>query len=270
MPSRAQAARHFHDLHRGPDILILANAWDAGSARLVESLGAKAVATTSAGFAWALGYPDGDAVPLDELVHHVRLMARAIDVPLSIDMEGGFGADPAAVGAAVSQVVSAGAIGMNIEDGSQPPELLAAKITTARAAAAQLGVDAFVNARIDVYLRQLVPPAERVAESLRRAKIYSAAGASGIFVPAVTSADEIAALAKGIDRPLNVLAWPGLPAASELARLGVRRLSAGAGLTKLAWGRTATAAKAFLADGESALFSDGAMDSATANGLYKR
>ncbi|WP_374384951.1 isocitrate lyase/phosphoenolpyruvate mutase family protein [Dongia sp.] len=270
MPPRPHSAARFHDLHRGSDLLILANAWDAGSARLVESLGAKAVATTSAGFAWGLGYPDGDAVPLDELVHHVRLMARAIEVPLSIDMESGFGTDPAAVAQAVSRVIEAGAIGMNIEDGNEPPELLAAKIKAAKEAAARLGVDAFINARIDVYLRQLVPPAERVAESLRRARIYSAAGASGIFVPAAVAADEIAALAQGTDRPLNVLAWPGLPSAAELAKLGVRRLSAGAGLTKLAWGRTAAAAKSFIASGDSALFSEGALDSATANGLYKR
>ena len=270
MPIRPDAARKFHTLHHGPEILKLANAWDAGSARLIESLGATAIATTSAGFAWGLGYPDGDAVPLPELVHAIRLIARAITVPLTVDMESGFGRDAAEVAEAVAQVVDAGAIGMNIEDGSNPPELLAAKINAARQAGQRLGVDLFINARVDVYLRQLVPPAERVAESLRRAKIYRDAGASGIFVPAIVAADEIRTVATGIDRPLNVLAWPGLPSAAELAKLGVRRLSAGAGIPKVAYGRAAAAASAFLAEGNSAVLNEGALDSGTLNGLFKK
>jgi 2-methylisocitrate lyase-like PEP mutase family enzyme len=270
MSPRPDSARLFHDLHRGPDLLILANAWDAGSARLIESLGAKAVATTSAGFAWGLGYPDGDAVPLAELVHGIRLIARAIQVPLSVDMESGFGRAPADVGAAMTQIAEAGAVGCNIEDGANPPEMLAAKIGAARQATERLGIDFFINARIDVYLRQLVPPAERVAESLRRARLYRDAGASGIFVPAVVAPDEIRALAQGIDRPLNVLAWPGLPAAGDLAKLGVRRLSAGSGITKAVYGRMAATAGGFLADGDSAALAAGALDSATLNGLFRR
>lgn len=270
MAPRADSAATFHQLHRGPDILKLANAWDAGSARVIEAQGAKAVATTSAGFAWSLGYPDGDALPLEELVRSVKLITRAIEVPLTVDMESGFGKTPEAVADAVARVVGAGAVGLNIEDGSNPPELLATKIGAIRKVAAREGVDIFINARIDVYLFKLVPPAEAVAESLRRAKIYQDAGASGIFVPAIVAPDEIKAVVAGIDRPLNVLAWPGLLPAAELAKLGVKRLSAGSGVSKAIWGRTAALAKAFLQDGAYEALADGAMDSATANGLYKK
>ncbi|MBK8159245.1 MAG: isocitrate lyase/phosphoenolpyruvate mutase family protein [Rhodospirillaceae bacterium] len=270
MPSRPAAAAIFHQLHRGPEILKLANAWDAGSARVIEAQGAKAIATTSAGFAWSLGYPDGDALPLDELVHGVTRIARAIDVPLTVDMESGFGRDAAAVGESVAKIIGAGAVGLNIEDGANPPELLAAKIAAIRKVAAREGIDIFINARIDVYLFKLAPEPERVAESLRRARIYQDAGASGIFVPAIVAPEEIRAVAAALERPLNVLAWPGLPSAAELAKLGVKRLSAGSGIAKAVWGRTAALAKSFQQDGVYEALAEGAMDSATANGLYKK
>jgi 2-methylisocitrate lyase-like PEP mutase family enzyme len=122
MPARADNAATFHRLHQGPDILLLANAWDGGSARLIESLGAKAVATTSAGVAWAHGYPDGDALPLRLLLSTVTAITRIVRVPLTVDMEGGYGETPAAVGEAVGAVIEAGGVGINIEDGSSPPD----------------------------------------------------------------------------------------------------------------------------------------------------
>jgi 2-methylisocitrate lyase-like PEP mutase family enzyme len=270
MSARPDSAALFHQLHQGPALLTLPNAWDAGSARIIESLGAKAIATSSAGFAWSLGYPDGDALPLSELVHGVGLITRVVSVPVTVDMESGFGRMPDEVVAAVTQIIGVGGVGMNIEDGANPPEQLAAKIEAVAKAAQRAGVDFFINARVDVYLRQLVPPAERVAESLRRAKIYRDAGASGIFVPAIVAPDEIRTVATGIDRPLNVLGWTGLPSAPDLVKLGVKRLSAGAGLTKLAYGKTAAAVKAFLADGSSGIFNEGAMDSGALNGMMKR
>jgi 2-methylisocitrate lyase-like PEP mutase family enzyme len=270
MSARPDSAALFHQLHQGPGLLSLPNAWDAGSARIIESLGAKAIATTSAGFAWSLGYPDGDALPLSELVHGVSLITRVVSVPVTVDMESGFGRTPEDVATAVTQIINVGGVGMNIEDGTNPPEQLAAKIAAVRKAADRAGVDFFVNARVDVYLRQLMPPAERVTESLRRAKIYRDAGASGIFVPAIVIPDEIRTVATGIDRPLNVLGWAGLPAAADLVKMGVKRLSAGAGITKIAYGRTAEAVKAFLADGRSEIFSGGALDSGALNGMMKK
>src|SRR4029077_14943251 len=227
MTRMSDAAGSFRQLHRGPELLLLANCWDAGSARLLASLGARAVATTSAGVAWAHGYPDADALPVDRLIATVGAMARVIQVPLTVDMESGYSNDPVAVGDAVAALVDAGAVGINIEDGAGSPDLLAAKIGAAKQAAARRGVDLFVNARTDVYLRGLVPEGARAAETLVRAARYRDAGADGIFVPKLVAPDAIREIAAAAGLPLNVLAWPGLPPAAELAVLGVRRLSVG-------------------------------------------
>ncbi len=267
MNARADSAATFHRLHQGPDILLLANAWDGGSARLIESLGAKAIATTSAGVAWSHGYPDGDALPFRLLVATVAAITRIVRVPLTVDMEGGYGENPAAVGEAVAAVIDAGGIGINIEDGSSPPDLLCAKITQAKQAATRLAIDLFVNARTDVYLSGLGPDTGRVEETLARAKRYREAGADGIFVPGLVDPADIRTIASAIGLPLNVMAWPGLPSASELARLGARRLSAGSGITEAVWGRAATLARAFLEEGRSDPLSEGAMPFEEINAL---
>jgi len=259
MASQQKRAAEFRRLHKGPKILVLANCWDAGSARLIESLGARAMATTSAGVAWALGYPDGDALPLDLLVASVAGMTRVIKVPLTVDMEGGYGKTPKAVGAAVGRIIMAGAIGMNIEDGNASPELLCRKITEAKRTAKRLGVNFFVNARTDVYLRELVPPAQRVAETLARAKRYRDAGADGLFVPGAAQAVEIRSISDGAGLPVNLLAWPGLAPSVELQKLGVRRLSAGSAIPQVAAATALAKAKAFLRDGDSGPLREGAM-----------
>ena len=244
-------AARFRKLHDGPPLLLLANAWDPGSARLIESLGARAVATTSAGVAWAHGYPDGNALPTDRLLATVAGIVRAIKVPLTVDIEAGYSDDPAAVCALAAALVDAGAVGVNLEDGANPPERLAAKIARVKQAAAARGGDLFMNARTDVYLRGLVPGPQRVAETLARAARYRDAGADGLFVPALIAAEDIRAITSAARLPVNVLAWAGLPSAAELTSLGVRRLSAGSALAESAWGRTAALARAFLADGRS-------------------
>ncbi len=263
-------AGDFRRLHAGPDLLVLANCWDAGSARLLESLGARAVATTSAGVAWAHGYPDGDALPVERLLATVRATTRVLTVPLTVDIEGGYSNDPAAVGGLAAALVDAGAVGVNLEDGGSPPELLAAKIARAKETATRRGVDLFVNARTDVYLRGLVPEADGVKETLSRASRYRDAGADGLFVPKLTDRDAIRAIASAAGLPLNVLAWPGLPPAAELAALGVRRLSAGSGIAQAAWARTATLAGAFLADGRSEPLSERIMPYGEINALFGR
>jgi 2-methylisocitrate lyase-like PEP mutase family enzyme len=269
MTARPDDAAIFHRLHQGRDILLLANAWDAGSARLVESLGAKAVATTSAGVAWAHGYRDGDALPLRLLVSTVAAITRIVGVPLTVDMEGGYGETPAAVGDAVAAVIDAGGVGINIEDGSTPPDLLCAKIAQAKQAGRRCGVDLFVNARTDVYLRGLVAEPTRVEETLARAKRYREAGASGLFVPGLIDPAAIGTITSETSLPLNVLAWPGLPAAAELVRLGVRRLSAGSGVSEAVWGRAAALAADFLRDGRSDPLSEGAMEYGDINALFR-
>lgn len=267
MPTANPAhATLFHRLHT-EGLLLLANVSTAGEARLIESLGAKAIATTSAGVAWAHGYADGNQLPVSALVATVEEIARVIRVPLSVDIEGGYADNVATVGENVARVIGAGAVGINLEDGTASPDLLCAKIEAARRAGDRLGVDLFVNARTDTYLRNTIAPERRVAETLARAERYRAAGASGIFVPGLIEATAIREIAAGAGLPLNVLARPALPDAAALAALGVRRLSAGSGIPEVMFGRTAALAAAFLREGISAPLSEGAMTYRDVNAL---
>ena len=265
-PAHATAAEQFHALH-GSGILLLANAWNAGSARLIESLGAKAIATTSAAVAWSHGYADGDRLPVKLLLETVAAITRVIRVPLSVDIEGGYSGDPATVGETVAAVINAGAVGINLEDGTAHPDLLCAKIETVRRAAERTGVNLFVNARTDTYLRNTVLLERRLDETLARAGRYRSAGANGIFVPGVTDRAAIQELASTVRLPLNILARAGLPPATELASLGVRRLSAGSGIAEVLYGKTAVVASGFLRHGISEPLADGAMAYAQINAL---
>ncbi|WP_269714231.1 isocitrate lyase/PEP mutase family protein [Caulobacter sp. NIBR2454] len=259
-------ASKFRQLHED-GLLILPNAWDAGSARLIESLGAKAVATTSAGVAWAHGYKDGDQLPLKRLLQTVTAIARVLDAPFTIDMEGGYGDSAQAVAEAVSAVAGEGAAGINIEDGVIGPGELAVRVTAIREALDKRGLDLFVNVRTDVYLRNLAPPEERLAMCLGRAAIYRDAGADGIFTPGMTDPAEIREMAKGTSLPLNIMARPGLASAAELQAMGVRRLSAGSAISEAMHAHTARLAGAFLADGLSDAMTAEAMPYPTINGL---
>lgn len=257
----------FRDLHAPGQLLVLANAWDAGSARLIESLGSPALATTSSGVAWANGYPDGDALPVDVLVAAVRAIVRVIGVPLSVDVEGGYSDDPAIAAANVGRIVEAGAAGINIEDGAGPPERLAAKIAAIKAAH---GDSLFVNARIDVYLKPLVATEARAAELAARMARYREAGADGLFAPGLTDTGEIAAAvgaAGGL--PLNLMALPALPDGAALRALGVRRLSAGGAVASAALATAKRLAGAFIASGDVAmLFGDEMVTYGGMNALY--
>lgn len=262
----SETADLFRRLHHD-GLLILPNVWDAGTARLVESLGAKALATTSAAVAWSHGYPDGDLLPTELLVATVTAIARVTSVPLTVDVEGGYASDPAAVGDTVARVIDAGAVGINLEDGEGSPDLLCAKIDAAKRAGARTGVDLFVNARTDVFLAGLAPEEGRVEETISRGERYRAAGADGLFVPAVAGAGDIRTIAAAVPLPLNVLAWPGLPAAAELEALGARRLSAGSGIARAAYDRVASLAAGFLGDGASDPMMQGKMTYAEINAL---
>lgn len=267
--TQAEQARAFHALHQ-EGLLILPNAWDAGSARVIEDAGAKAIATSSAALAWAHGYPDGEALPLAALIAAVRDIVRAVRVPVSVDMEAGFANDPSTVGDFVERLIEVGAVGINIEDGKNSPDLLCAKIERVRHDAGRKGVDLWINARVDVYLRKLAEGEAAYAETIGRAKLYANAGANSIFVPGAAEESLIARYVKNISLPLNVLAWPGLPDAAKLKSLGVRRLSAGAGLGRVAFGFVRTAAEAFLRDGRSEPFGQGALANVNVNALMQR
>lgn len=261
-------ATPFHQLHQ-QGLLILTNVADATGARLVEHLGGKAIATSSAAVAWAHGYPDGNTLPLDRLVSTVESIIRVISVPLTVDVEAGYSDDLGRVAEVLDAVIAAGAVGINIEDGSAAPELLARKIERARQVADKRNVQLFINARTDVYLKNLVPAEDRVAETLRRAAMYQAAGADGLFAAGVTAAYEIEAICKGTPLPVNVLGFAGLPSPSELQALGVRRLSAGSGIAEFLYGAMGGLVKSFLATGQLDTHGLKALSYGEVNGLLK-
>ncbi len=255
MTASPSLAEKFHALHH--DFLILPNAWDPGSARIIESCGAAAIATTSSGLGWSCGYPDGNAIPIAVLGRAVAAIERIISVPLSVDMEGGYSADPDTVGRNVATLFDNGAVGINLEDGDDLPDLMLRKMAAARAAGQRAGVKPFVNARTDVYLHALVPKERMLEESIARAMRYREAGADGIFVPAVTDQDAIRALAQAVaPLPLNVFVRAGLPPADTLKTLGVRRLSAAGGIAMSALNLTKKLATEFLASGDANIFAE--------------
>jgi 2-methylisocitrate lyase-like PEP mutase family enzyme len=260
----------FRALHAGPELLILPNAWDAGSARVIESAGAKAIATSSAAVAWAHGYPDGEFLPFDILISTLREIVQAVHVPVSADIEAGYADKPGDMDDRISRVIGAGGVGINIEDGVGTPDLLCAKIERAKAAAARAGVDLWVNARTDVLLRGLAKGEAAFGETLHRASRYRAAGADSIFVPALIDERTIARLVPELGLPLNLLAWSGLPDAQHLKRLGVRRLSAGAGVGKIALNRTYVLARAFLEEGKAEVLNDPPPELTNLNDMMRR
>ncbi|MFE1790684.1 isocitrate lyase/phosphoenolpyruvate mutase family protein [Streptomyces sp. NPDC059525] len=249
MTTLLEKATAFTALHTPAAPLPLANAWDVASARIVEAAGAPAVATTSAGVAWSLGAPDGDALARDRALDLVARVAAAVSVPVTADIEGGFAADAAGVGETVAGVLAAGAVGVNIEDGTRAPAEHAERLAAARAAADAAGVPLYINARVDTYLFGLGESAARLDETLARASAYLAAGATGVFVPGVTDPAVIAELARAIDAPLNVLVGPGAPSVAELGALGVARVSLGSGVAEAAYAVARRAAEELLAGG---------------------
>lgn len=242
-------ATAFHALHTGPDLLILPNAWDAASAALMASAGAKAVATSSAAVAWAQGFPDGDALPTDRLIAVITDVVRVTPVPVTADIEGGYSDDLGELAETIRKVAGAGAVGINLEDGARDPDLHARKIAAARAAADAEGVALYINARTDIYLRDLAQGEAALTETLRRAALYLDAGASGIFVPGPADEAVIGALADGVKAPLNIMLRPTTPAAERLAALGVRRLSSATAPFRVAYGALVEALPEYLATG---------------------
>lgn len=236
----------FHQLHLQNTPLRLPNAWDAGSARQIESLGAQAIATTSAGVAWSLGYRDGNQLPIEEYVARARSMARVITVPLSADIEAGYHDNPLRVADNVLRLIDAGVVGINIEDGSADPQLLCRKIEAIRAASARAGVALYINVRTDVYARNLVPQQEKVTEVVNRAQDYRQAGADGLFVLGMVEAEAMRLIAHSSDLLLNVCVWPGLPPLASLAEYGVRRISVGSWLPQTLWATNAQLVQGFL------------------------
>src|SRR6516225_551915 len=231
-------AEIFRRAHQPPPLLLLPNAWDAMSARQFEAAGFGAIATTSGGLAWALGFPDGERAPWPEVVAATARIVRAVRVPVTADIEAGYGETPEQVGARVAEILQAGVVGFNLEDGAPSPdrpvraiEDASSRIRAARAAANAAGMPAVINARTDLYLKNIGDPESRLAETVRRAKAYLAAGADCIYPFGLADVGTIARLTRALDgMPVNIVARPdtSLP---ELERVGVARVSIASGAT---------------------------------------
>ncbi|WP_018685753.1 isocitrate lyase/PEP mutase family protein [Actinokineospora enzanensis] len=255
--SQQDRAKAFHGLHTGGEVLALANAWDVASAAIAAAAGSPAVATTSAGVAWSLGAADGDALDRTLAVDLVARVVSAVDVPVTADIESGFGATAAEVADTIRAVLAAGAVGVNIEDShaSENGPLRAVaeqsdRLAAARAAADEAGVDLYLNARTDTYLRGVGADAEeRFAETVARATAYLAAGASGIFVPGLTDLDTLGRLVREIPAPVNAMVHPGAPSVAELKAVGVARASLGAAIAQSAYALARRATEELLGAG---------------------
>ncbi|MGA7631808.1 MAG: isocitrate lyase/phosphoenolpyruvate mutase family protein [Terriglobales bacterium] len=236
MESRTDQAIQFRQLHRGPSVLILPNAWDVASARIFEDAGFPAIATTSAGIAYSLGYADGQHIPREEMMARIGRIARAVHVPVTADIEAGYGSNVKDVAETTCELIEMGVVGMNLEDGSGDPtrpligfELAVDKIKAARQSAVEAGAQIVINARTDVYLLPGGNPDADYSEALRRLIAFRNAGAGCVFVPGLKDAGTIGRMAKAVECPLNILAGPGTPSIPELAKLGVARVSVGSG-----------------------------------------
>jgi len=256
---QGQKAALLLNLHHGPKILVMANVWDAISARIVEETGFPAVATTSAGVAATLGYPDGEQVSRAEMLEVVARVARAVQVPVTADMEAGYGTKPEEMAETALELIETGAVGLNLEDVTGVDEssqvelgLQVEKIRAIREASAAAGVPLVINARTDVYLMPIGPAETRFERTVERLRAYAKAGADCVFAPAVKDADTIAKLVKAVEAPLNILLMPGAPNLNELERLGVARASIGSGLMRATLGTARKLARAMLErhDGE--------------------
>jgi methylisocitrate lyase len=230
-------AKQFQSLHVPGQPLVLFNAWDAGSARAVADAGARAIGTGSWSVAAANGFADGEKLPFALALDNLRRMVAAVELPVTIDIESGYGDAPEAVAATVTAALEAGAIGCNLEDSFPADGRLrevqdqAARLVAARRAADGAGVAMYLNARTDVFFQK---PADAhdmamVEAALERARAYADAGASGLFVPGVIAEALIARLAEASPLPVNIMVMPGVPARARLAELGVARISHGPG-----------------------------------------
>jgi len=253
MVDQVTQARTFKALHVPGKPIILFNVWDAGSAKAVVASGAKALATGSWSVAAAHGFEDGEYMPFDLALANLERIVAASDLPVTIDLESGYGSNPEEVGATLARAVKAGAIGCNIEDGFQETELRdtaeqAVRLKGARASADRLHVPVFLNARTDMFL---VAPASQhdesmVAEALERGRAYTDAGADGLFVPGLVNEKLIARVVEGSSLPVNIMASASTPPAARLAQLGVARVSHGPGPYRMAMKALEEAARAAL------------------------
>lgn len=263
---QARKAEAFRKLHHERKMLLLPNAWDVASARILEEAGHPAIATTSAGIAYSLGYADGQQIPRDEMLSMVGRIARAVRVPVTADLEAGYGNTATEITETVRAAIEAGAIGMNLEDlsGDEKNPLLELprqleKIQAVRETAAAMGVPFVLNARTDVFLAAIGPEETRFGRTVERLREYRKAGADCVFAPGVTDLATIEKLVKAVEAPLNILALATCPPMAELERVGVARVSSGSGIMRAAMGMVQRVANEMISERSCQSMFDGSM-----------
>ena len=275
--AQALKAEQLRKLHSGPKMLVLPNAWDVASARIVEELGFPAIATTSAGIAATLGYPDGQKISRDEMLGVIARIAKAVRVPVTADVEAGYGVTVDDMTQTVKAVVAAGAVGINLEDVTSSDEssqvdlaLQLEKIRAIRKATESLGVPLVLNARTDIYLIPIGPLESRFERTVERLRAYREAGADCLFAPGLRDAETIAKLVRALNGPLNILITTGAPTLRELEKMGVARASAGSGVMRATLGLTRRIAKEMMEAGTYTAMLDGAVPFAEMSELLAR
>ena len=258
MDVRAQAekAERFRKLHLGPRILVLPNTWDVASARILEELNYPAIATTSAGVAFSLGYPDGQRVSRDQILEVVARIARGVRVPVTADMESGYGTTVKDMSETAKALIAAGAIGLNFEDVTGDDEtshvdlkVQVEKIGTIVEVSKSAGVPLVLNARTDVYLMPIGPAETRFERTVERLRAYRKAGADCLFAPGVQDRETIAKLVSAIKAPLNILLSSACPTIRELEAMGVARVSAGSSAMRATLGLLRRIGKELMEEG---------------------
>ncbi len=237
MIASEQKVSAFHTLHKPGQPVVLFNVWDAGSAKAVVAAGAVAVATGSASVGGALGFGDGEGVPLDLVIANANRIVASVDTPVSLDFEGGYSVELEPLAENFTRVLEAGVVGCNVEDqivggkGLHSVEVHSARLRAMRKVALSLGVNAFINARTDVFLKAPRDSHNEslVDEAMARASAYASAGASGFFVPGLVNDALIARACERSPLPINVMVMPGVSSRARLAELGVARISHGPG-----------------------------------------
>lgn len=243
MRKQAEKAKKFRQLHHGPRMLLLPNAWDVASARILEECGHPAIATSSAAVAYSLGYVDGQRISRGEMLEVAGRIARTTNIPVTADLEAGYGTTAKDMAETVKAAIAAGIIGMNLEDITGDDEsslvdlpLQVEKIRAIREAASSAGVPFVLNARTDIYLMPIGPEATRFERTVERLRAYREAGADCLFAPGVYDLETIQKLVKAVEAPLNILANPACPGIPEMEKAGVARVSAGSGIMRAAMG----------------------------------
>jgi len=252
MNDQIQKAQAFNALHVKGAPLVLYNIWDAGTANIIAKAGAKAIATGSWAVASAHGFEDGELIPLEAALENLRCITKTVNLPVTIDLEAGYGQDPSTIAATVSAAIKCGAIGFNLEDQIIGAGKLydidaqCARISAARKAADGLGVPAFLNARTDTFFQAHADDSmdTLLQRAIERAKAYHDAGADGIFVPGLTNENAIEKICTAAALPVNIMMLPGCPQPAHLAQLGVSRISYGPGPYLVAMETVSQAAQA--------------------------